>query len=85
VLGRNDIGSLEVGKCADFFAVNLNRLDYTGALADPIAAVVFCAPVKADYTVVGGETIVKHGAVRGLDLDKHIIKHNNAARKLAQE
>ena len=28
VLGRKDIGSLEVGKCADFFAVNLNRLEY---------------------------------------------------------
>ena len=85
VLGRSDIGSLEVGKCADFFAVNLNQLDYTGALADPVTAVVFCAPVKADYTVVGGETIVKHGVVRGLDLEQHVIKHNNAARRLAEE
>ncbi len=24
VLGRQDIGSLELGKCADFFAINLN-------------------------------------------------------------
>jgi 8-oxoguanine deaminase len=85
VLGRTDIGSLAIGKCADFFAVDLNRLDYTGALADPVAAVVFCAPVKADYTVVGGETIVKHGVVRGLDLEKHVIKHNNAARRLAEK
>ncbi|NMD26785.1 MAG: 8-oxoguanine deaminase, partial [Chloroflexi bacterium] len=30
VLGREDIGSLAIGKCADFFAVNLNRLEYTG-------------------------------------------------------
>jgi len=30
VLGRSDIGSLESGKCADFFAINLNRLDYAG-------------------------------------------------------
>ena len=33
VLGRTDIGSLEVGKCADLVAINLNRLEYTGALA----------------------------------------------------
>src|SRR3990172_37815 len=27
VLGRKDIGSSESGKCADFFAINLNRLE----------------------------------------------------------
>src|SRR5512140_1995881 len=47
VLGRKDIGSLEKGKCADFFAINLNRLDYTGGMVhDPVAAVVFCQPVR---------------------------------------
>ena len=59
VLGRNDLGSLEPGKCADFFAVDLNRLEYTGALHDPVAAVAFCAPLQVDYTVVGGKYVVK--------------------------
>ena len=40
VLGRDDIGSLEPGKCADFFAVSLNRLAYAGGLHDPVAALV---------------------------------------------
>ena len=38
VLGRTDLGSLESGKCADFFAVRMDRLDYAGALHDPVAA-----------------------------------------------
>ena len=32
VVGRTDMGSLEKGKCADFFAVNLDKLDFAGAL-----------------------------------------------------
>jgi len=82
VLGREDIGSLAIGKCADFFAVNLNRLEYTGAWQDPLAAVVFCAPVKADWTVVAGRPVVKAGELVSLDLPHHIEKHNAASRKM---
>jgi cytosine/adenosine deaminase-related metal-dependent hydrolase len=85
VLGRKDIGSLEVGKCADFFAINLNRLDYAGALEDPLAAVVFCSPVKADYTVVGGELIVEKGELIPIDIAKQTEKHNAASRRLIQK
>ena len=55
VLGRPDLGSLEVGKCADFFAVRMDHLTYAGGLQDPVAAVVMCAPQQADMTVVGGQ------------------------------
>ena len=82
IIGRDDIGSLEVGKCADFFAVKLNQLEYAGGLHDPAAALVFCAPVKADYTVVGGKFIVKEGEFLPLDLNELIKKHNRAARRL---
>ncbi len=84
VLGRNDIGSLEPGKCADLIAINLNRLEYAGALHDPLSAVIFCAPVKVDYNIVGGKLIVKEGELATLDLPNHILKHNNAARKLME-
>jgi 8-oxoguanine deaminase len=82
VLGRDDIGSLEVGKCGDFFAVNLQQLNFSGALHDPIAALVFCAQVTADYTVVGGKFIVKEGQLQTVDLQPHIEKHNNRAKRL---
>jgi cytosine/adenosine deaminase-related metal-dependent hydrolase len=82
VLGRKDIGSLEVGKCADFFAIDLNRLDYAGALHDPVAAVVFCSPQHVDYTVVHGQMIVKNGHVMTVDVPTLIEKHNRAASRL---
>ncbi len=82
VLGRQDIGRLEKGKCADFFAINLNRLDYAGALHDPVAAVVFCQPGRVDYTVVGGRFIVKEGQLVTIDEGELIEKHNRAAKRL---
>ncbi|MDP2965034.1 MAG: 8-oxoguanine deaminase [Pelolinea sp.] len=84
VLGRDDIGSLEPGKCADFIAINLNRLEYAGALHDLLAAVLFCAPVKVDYNIVGGKYVVKQGELVTLDLPAHIRKHNEAARRLVE-
>jgi len=85
VLGRSDIGSLEVGKCADFFAMKLDRLEYAGALHDPLAALVFCAPVRADYTVVGGKVIVEKGNLKNIDLPKLIEEHNLAAKRLLEQ
>jgi 8-oxoguanine deaminase len=82
VLGRSDIGSLEAGKCADFFAVDLNRLDYAGALHDPVSAVVFCQPGHVDFTVVGGRYVVKEGHLVSVDEGTLIEKHNLAARRL---
>jgi cytosine/adenosine deaminase-related metal-dependent hydrolase len=84
VLGRDDIGSLEVGKCADFFAINLDRLDYAGALHDAVAAVIFCAPVKADYTAVGGKFVVKEGRLVNVEVSELVPAHNQAARRLLE-
>ncbi len=82
VLGRNDLGSLEAGKCADFFAIRLDQLGYAGALHDPVAAIVFCAPVQSNYTVVGGKFIVKEGHLTTVDLPRLVEKHNAAAKRL---
>ena len=84
VIGRHDIGSLEKGKCADFFAIDLNRLEFAGALHDPVSAVVFCHSVCVDYTVVGGKFIVKDGCIQTIDQHKLIEKHNSAAKRLTQ-
>lgn len=82
VLGREDIGSLAVGKCADLIAINLNRLDYAGALHDPVAAALFCAPQKVDFNIVGGKVIVKNSELTTVDVPNLVQKHNLAAERL---
>lgn len=83
VLGRDDVGSLEPGKCADFTAVSLDRLEYAGALHDPVAALVFAAPSRVDHTYVHGRPVVRDGALVGLDVPSLIERHNKAAARLA--
>jgi cytosine/adenosine deaminase-related metal-dependent hydrolase len=82
VLGRNDVGSLEVGKCADFFAVSMDRLEYAGAAHDPVAAIVFCQPRRVDYTAVGGKLVVKNGELVSLEEHKIIERHAMLSRSL---
>ena len=71
VLGRNDIGSIEVGKCADLFMVDSRRLDIVGAAYSPEnlpAAVGFSGAV--DYTVVNGKVVVENGRLTAVDEEK---------------
>jgi 8-oxoguanine deaminase len=84
VLGRDDIGSLEVGKCADFIVIDLERLAYAGGLHDPVAATVLCDPVRVDYSYVHGKPIVKEGRLTTVDLPVLIEAHNKASLELAR-
>ena len=68
ILGRTDIGSIEVGKCADFFLVDSRRLELVGATYDPanvFGTVGLRNPV--DYTVVGGKITVENGHLTRVD------------------
>ena len=82
VLGRSDIGALAPGMCADFFSIDLNTVDYAGALNDPVAATVFCAPQKARYTVIDGQVVVKDGRVATVDMVPVVEAHNHFSREL---
>jgi 8-oxoguanine deaminase len=82
VLGRDDIGSLERGKGADFIAISLDRIEYSGALHDPAAAVVFVAPVHVDHNYVHGRAVVSNGELVGVELPSLIEQHNAAAARL---
>ena len=56
--------------CADFFSIDLNTVDYAGALNDPVAATVFCAPQKAHYTVIDGRVVVEDFRCTTIDESK---------------
>jgi cytosine/adenosine deaminase-related metal-dependent hydrolase len=85
VLGRDDIGALEAGKCCDFAAFRLDKLAYAGGLHDPAAALVFCTPQQVDLLVVAGHVVVRDGELTRLDLPHLVERHNRAAWRLLQD
>lgn len=82
LLGRDDIGSLQPGMGADFIAISLDRLSYSGALHDPVAAVVFAAPRGVDHSFVHGRPVVRDGSLVGVDIPDLVQRHNRAAARL---
>ncbi|MDR6953573.1 cytosine/adenosine deaminase-related metal-dependent hydrolase [Ancylobacter sp. 3268] len=83
VLGRNDIGSLQPGRCADFTAFRLDDLAFAGGLSDPVAACLFTGPHRANWTVVNGRPVVEGGEIVTIDLPAVIAEHNRHAARLA--
>lgn len=82
VLGRDDIGALAPGMAADFIGYRLERLDFAGALHDPLASLVFCTPVNVDLSVVNGRLRVQEGRIVDLDLLPLIRRHNAISRAM---
>ncbi|MEG3436689.1 8-oxoguanine deaminase [Pannus brasiliensis CCIBt3594] len=82
VLGRDDIGFLAPGMCADFVAIDLDRPELAGALHDPIAAIIFCQVNSVDYSFINGRKVVDAGRLVGIDRELLVQKHNQLARQL---
>jgi 8-oxoguanine deaminase len=85
VLGRGDIGALAPGMAADFIGYQLERLEFTGSLHDPLAALVFCTPVNVDLSVVNGRVRVKEGQITDLELLPLIQRHNALSRAMIRD
>ncbi len=82
VLGRDDIGSLEPGKRADFAVWRTDTLELGGA-ADPVAGLVLSAPHRVDLLVVEGEEVVRGGALVRADESEIATAHRAQARRFA--
>jgi 8-oxoguanine deaminase len=82
VLNRDDIGALTPGMAADLVAFDLDQVAFAGALHDPVAALVFCAPTQVAWSVINGRTVVRDGRIVTLDLPRVVEQHNELARGL---
>ncbi len=83
VLGRDDIGHLAPGMAADLALFDLRGLGFAGgAVHDPVASLLLCAPAQAAYTIVNGRVVVREGQLTTLDLGPLVEHHNRLAAQL---
>ena len=81
LLGRDDIGQLSVGKCADLFMIDSRRLELVGCDQDAgsvLGTVGVRGPV--DYTVVQGRVTVRQGHLVTVDEELVAREANNKCR-----
>ena len=84
VLGRDDIGSLAPGKCADFAIYDANDIAFAGAEWDLVAGLVFCAPLNARHVHVQGRAVVTDGQPVAVARQEIVAQHRAATRALLE-
>jgi cytosine/adenosine deaminase-related metal-dependent hydrolase len=82
LLGRGDIGSLEPGKRADFAVWRTDGLEFGGA-DDLVFGLVLAGPQRVDRLVVGGEDVVRGGALARADEAEIAREHRRQSARFA--
>ena len=77
ILGRSDIGTLDIGNAADLVLFHMNQAHYAGALHDPVAALVCCAPSQVYYSIINGDIVVDKGELVGVDTRALALEHHH--------
>jgi len=84
VLRRDDIGSIAPGKRADFAIWRTDGLEFGGA-DDLVANLVLSGTHRVDRLVVGGEDVVRGGALVRCDEQEIAREHRKEAKRLWQD
>ncbi len=68
ILGRDDIGRISVGACADITAFGVGRVDLAGGRTDLLSGLLLAGDGnRAALTMVGGDILVRDGRLVGDD------------------
>jgi cytosine/adenosine deaminase-related metal-dependent hydrolase len=82
VLKRDDLGSLEPGKSADFAVWRTDGLELAGA-DDPVAGLVLSGPHRVERLVVAGDDVVREGRLVRADEREIAQEHRRVAEKFS--
>ena len=79
MMGRSDLGSLEVGKAADLFMVDMNRLEMAGTRHDPANLLARTGVTgNVDMTMINGKVVFQDGEMINIDERKLLEEADKA-------
>jgi cytosine/adenosine deaminase-related metal-dependent hydrolase len=85
LLGRDDIGIIEEGKCADLIGVDVSEISRAGAVHDYSASLVLCGMSHTvDLSIVNGRVVVREGKLTTIDEQEIVDRANQAALRLTR-
>jgi 8-oxoguanine deaminase len=80
------VGKIREGWAADLAIFDVGKLEYSGALSDPLAAIIFSGYNHGtQYTIVNGELTVEKGRLTGFDETRLMHKCNEISHRLTNE
>jgi cytosine/adenosine deaminase-related metal-dependent hydrolase len=83
LLGFEKVGKIKEGWAADLAIFNVGKLEYSGSLTDPLAAIIFSGYNHgAEYTIVNGKLAVEQGKLTGFDETEIMHKCNAISERM---
>lgn len=86
ILGFPECGAIVEGGPADLTWWRVDDVSYTGAMSDPVAALLFCGRNQtADGTLVAGRFVVRDGRLTTVDLGPVMERAARASRRMIEK
>ncbi|HEX6330528.1 MAG TPA: 8-oxoguanine deaminase [Actinomycetota bacterium] len=83
VLGRDDVGSLQVGRRADVALFSVDGLAHAGAAEDPVAGLLMGASGRVRDLLVEGRPVVRNGRLATADEAEIAREGHRVGRRIA--
>lgn len=83
VLNRPELGQIRKGMQADLALMNMDKAEYSGALHDPLAALIFSVGMHPfDCVITNGRLTVHEGKVQSVHEPALIRRHQKTSEKI---
>lgn len=84
VLGRDDVGSIEVGKRADLAVFGVEGLAHAGTDADPVAGLLMGPAQRVRHLTVEGRVVVRDGRLVTADEEEVAREGHRVGRRISE-